>query len=142
MIVETSTSNDMVVREGSNVSLLCKARGYPEPYVSVFSCFSNRIFSMWSAKCQSDSFLGFGVGYVETRGRWWNDHIWTKWYVSISMQCHGILMRFSKFIQCINVNRIEIQFFISRFAISIVKYNSKNSCLFGIFGTERKQQRG
>lgn len=27
------TSNDMVVREGTNVSLMCKARGYPEPYV-------------------------------------------------------------------------------------------------------------
>lgn len=28
------TSNDMVVREGTNVTLMCKARGYPEPYVS------------------------------------------------------------------------------------------------------------
>lgn len=27
------TSNDMVVREGTNVSLMCKARGYPDPYV-------------------------------------------------------------------------------------------------------------
>lgn len=34
MIVESSTSNDMVVREGSNVTLICKAKGYPEPYVS------------------------------------------------------------------------------------------------------------
>lgn len=33
LIVESSTSNDMVVREGSNVTLICKARGYPEPYV-------------------------------------------------------------------------------------------------------------
>lgn len=33
MIVEGMTSNDMVVREGQNVSLMCKARGYPEPYV-------------------------------------------------------------------------------------------------------------
>jgi len=33
MIVEGLTSNDMVVREGQNVSLVCKARGYPEPYV-------------------------------------------------------------------------------------------------------------
>ncbi|EDV58651.1 hemicentin-1 [Drosophila erecta] len=33
MIVEGLTSNDMVVREGQNISLVCKARGYPEPYV-------------------------------------------------------------------------------------------------------------
>lgn len=36
MIVEGSTSNDMVVREGSNVTLVCKAKGYPEPYVRKF----------------------------------------------------------------------------------------------------------
>lgn len=36
MIVESSTSNDMVVREGSNVTLVCKAKGYPEPYVRNF----------------------------------------------------------------------------------------------------------
>lgn len=34
VIIETMTSNDMVVREGTNVTLMCKARGYPEPYVS------------------------------------------------------------------------------------------------------------
>lgn len=33
IIVETMTSNDMVVREGTNITLTCKARGYPEPYV-------------------------------------------------------------------------------------------------------------
>ncbi|KAI8117032.1 Lachesin [Lucilia cuprina] len=33
MIVEGMTSNDLVVREGLNVTLMCKARGYPEPYV-------------------------------------------------------------------------------------------------------------
>lgn len=33
IIIETGTSNDMVVREGTNVTLMCKARGYPEPYV-------------------------------------------------------------------------------------------------------------
>ncbi|XP_031623128.1 lachesin-like [Contarinia nasturtii] len=33
IIVESHTSNDMVVREGSNVSLVCRAKGYPEPYV-------------------------------------------------------------------------------------------------------------
>lgn len=33
MIIESLTSNDMVVREGTNVSLQCRARGYPEPYV-------------------------------------------------------------------------------------------------------------
>uniref|UniRef100_A0A182K8H3 Ig-like domain-containing protein n=1 Tax=Anopheles christyi TaxID=43041 RepID=A0A182K8H3_9DIPT len=27
------TSNDMVVREGTNVTLNCKAKGFPEPYV-------------------------------------------------------------------------------------------------------------
>lgn len=32
-IIESSTSNDMVVREGTNVTLVCKAKGYPEPYV-------------------------------------------------------------------------------------------------------------
>lgn len=35
------TSNDMVVREGTNVTLMCKARGYPEPYVSVFLVLYN-----------------------------------------------------------------------------------------------------
>lgn len=33
MIIESLTSNDMVVREGTNVTLICKAKGYPEPYV-------------------------------------------------------------------------------------------------------------
>uniref|UniRef100_A0A336LZ41 CSON011191 protein n=1 Tax=Culicoides sonorensis TaxID=179676 RepID=A0A336LZ41_CULSO len=33
MIIESQTSNDMVVREGTNVTLTCKAKGYPEPYV-------------------------------------------------------------------------------------------------------------
>ncbi|XP_037047809.1 lachesin isoform X1 [Bradysia coprophila] len=33
VIIESMTSNDMVVREGTNVSLMCKARGYPDPYV-------------------------------------------------------------------------------------------------------------
>lgn len=45
----------MVVREGTNVTLVCKARGYPEPYVSgirknsiSFSfCFWNAIFWLW-----------------------------------------------------------------------------------------------
>ncbi|XP_071449936.1 lachesin-like [Hetaerina americana] len=32
-IVDQETSGDMVVREGSNVTLVCKAVGYPEPYV-------------------------------------------------------------------------------------------------------------
>ncbi|KAJ8682158.1 hypothetical protein QAD02_017950, partial [Eretmocerus hayati] len=31
--VTKETSNDMVVREASNVTLTCKATGYPEPYV-------------------------------------------------------------------------------------------------------------
>ncbi|XP_059616287.1 lachesin isoform X2 [Phlebotomus argentipes] len=33
VILEQYTSNDMVVREGSNVTLNCRARGYPEPYI-------------------------------------------------------------------------------------------------------------
>lgn len=33
VIVESLTSNDMVVREGTNVTLTCKAKGFPEPYV-------------------------------------------------------------------------------------------------------------
>ncbi|XP_067625226.1 uncharacterized protein DIP-kappa [Eurosta solidaginis] len=33
IIMESMTSNDMVVREGLNVTLVCKARGYPDPYV-------------------------------------------------------------------------------------------------------------
>ncbi|XP_066590965.1 neurotrimin-like isoform X2 [Prorops nasuta] len=32
-IIAKETSTDMVVREGSNVTLTCKATGYPEPYV-------------------------------------------------------------------------------------------------------------
>lgn len=31
--VAKETSTDMVVREASNVTLTCKATGYPEPYV-------------------------------------------------------------------------------------------------------------
>jgi neurotrimin len=33
VIMESLTSNDMVVREGTNVTLNCKAKGFPEPYV-------------------------------------------------------------------------------------------------------------
>lgn len=32
-IVDRETSSDMVVLESTNVSLTCKATGYPEPYV-------------------------------------------------------------------------------------------------------------
>jgi hypothetical protein len=32
-IVDKDTSTDMVVRETANVTLTCKATGYPEPYV-------------------------------------------------------------------------------------------------------------
>lgn len=32
-ILAKETSTDMVVREASNVTLTCKATGYPEPYV-------------------------------------------------------------------------------------------------------------
>ncbi|KAI8420900.1 hypothetical protein MSG28_008078 [Choristoneura fumiferana] len=32
-IIDNMTSTDMVVREGSDVSLVCRASGYPEPYV-------------------------------------------------------------------------------------------------------------
>lgn len=32
-IVDKDTSTDMVVLESTNVSLTCKANGYPEPYV-------------------------------------------------------------------------------------------------------------
>lgn len=32
-IVDRETSTDMVVRESANVTLICKATGYPEPYV-------------------------------------------------------------------------------------------------------------
>jgi hypothetical protein len=32
-IVDKDTSTDMVVRETANVTLMCKATGYPEPYV-------------------------------------------------------------------------------------------------------------
>ncbi|XP_046400505.1 lachesin-like isoform X3 [Ischnura elegans] len=32
-IVDKETSSDMVAREGANVTLVCKAQGYPEPYV-------------------------------------------------------------------------------------------------------------
>lgn len=33
VILESHTSNDMVVREGTNVTMTCKAKGFPEPYV-------------------------------------------------------------------------------------------------------------
>ncbi|XP_041968128.1 lachesin-like isoform X2 [Aricia agestis] len=32
-IIDNMTSTDLVVREGSDVSLVCRASGYPEPYV-------------------------------------------------------------------------------------------------------------
>lgn len=32
-IIDQETSSDMVVLESTNVSLTCKATGYPEPYV-------------------------------------------------------------------------------------------------------------
>lgn len=41
IIVETMTSNDMIVREGTNITLTCKARGYPEPYVIYLYIFGN-----------------------------------------------------------------------------------------------------
>ncbi|XP_045535429.1 lachesin [Papilio machaon] len=33
MIIDNMTSTDMVVREGINVTMYCRATGYPEPYV-------------------------------------------------------------------------------------------------------------
>lgn len=33
VIIESLTSNDLVVREGTNVTLQCRAQGFPEPYV-------------------------------------------------------------------------------------------------------------
>ncbi|CAF4830075.1 unnamed protein product [Pieris macdunnoughi] len=33
MIIDNMTSTDMVVREGTNVTMVCRATGYPEPYV-------------------------------------------------------------------------------------------------------------
>ncbi len=32
-IIDKETSTDLVVKEGSNVTLHCKAKGHPEPYV-------------------------------------------------------------------------------------------------------------
>lgn len=32
-IIDKDTSTDMVVREATNVTLTCKAKGYPAPYV-------------------------------------------------------------------------------------------------------------
>lgn len=46
MIVESSTSNDMVVREGSNVTMHCNAKGYPEPFVRDFQ-WMNTLFKLW-----------------------------------------------------------------------------------------------
>lgn len=33
VIIDNMTSTDMVVREGTNVTMVCRATGYPEPYV-------------------------------------------------------------------------------------------------------------
>ncbi|EEC01459.1 hypothetical protein IscW_ISCW016571 [Ixodes scapularis] len=33
-IVVEESSSDVVVREGSNVTLICKAKGYPRPTIS------------------------------------------------------------------------------------------------------------
>ncbi|XP_026330301.1 lachesin-like [Hyposmocoma kahamanoa] len=33
VIIDNMTSTDMVVREGTNVTMFCRATGYPEPYV-------------------------------------------------------------------------------------------------------------
>lgn len=56
MIVESSTSNDMVVREGSNVTLVCRASGYPEPYVctSFLSFYKFSAFFLLSAVTNVD----------------------------------------------------------------------------------------
>ncbi|ODN02457.1 Limbic system-associated membrane protein [Orchesella cincta] len=32
-IIDRDTSTDLVVKEGSNVTLTCKAKGHPEPYI-------------------------------------------------------------------------------------------------------------
>ena len=34
-IIDHESSNDVLVREGDNVTLRCKARGYPEPVIEV-----------------------------------------------------------------------------------------------------------
>lgn len=33
VIIDNMTSTDMVVRESTNVTMVCRATGYPEPYV-------------------------------------------------------------------------------------------------------------
>lgn len=55
----------MVVREGSNVTLVCKARGYPEPYVSTKNTFCIDFI----LQQHSDGIFAFHSGYVEARGR-------------------------------------------------------------------------
>ncbi|PNF32521.1 hypothetical protein B7P43_G02443 [Cryptotermes secundus] len=53
-IVDKDTSTDMVVRETANVTLTCKATGYPEPYV------------MWRREDGEDIFYnGENVNYVD-----------------------------------------------------------------------------
>lgn len=37
-IIDHESSNDVLVREGENVTLRCKARGYPEPVIEVCMC--------------------------------------------------------------------------------------------------------
>lgn len=49
-IVEQETSGDMVVREGSNVTLKCSAKGYPEPYL------------MWRREDGKEMFIGGEYG--------------------------------------------------------------------------------
>lgn len=58
-IVESMTSNDMVVREGTNVTLNCKAKGFPEPYV------------MWRREDGDEMAIGGESGKSSVAGRWY-----------------------------------------------------------------------
>lgn len=44
IIEEAMTSGDMMVREGTNITLTCRARGFPDPYVMWRREDSNEMF--------------------------------------------------------------------------------------------------
>lgn len=57
VIIDNMTSTDMVVREGTNVTMFCRATGYPEPYV------------MWRREDGQEFNCNGELGNTDTRNR-------------------------------------------------------------------------